>query len=443
MKFYDDVELYTDKAGYRLLIEELRLPYKNVHMLSDELTAYRSELWALSKISVYAAQKQPFIHVDGDVFIWKKFSPALENAPLMAQSFEKGTEYYHEIAKELAAGLTFIPEELDLNVTAMEICSCNAGIIGGSDLSFFKKYTALAFEMVEKNDCDKLTFRKLNNFNLVFEQMLFWQLARREGVEVACMFDRVYEDYNYHFADIGDFSVLPYTKGYIHLLGSHKQNAMACDMVHRYVFAHYPQYYFAVKKAFKESRTYEGSERMPLESLPLEIEEISDVSRFDTLIDELVHKTSRVSLQDWISRESDYLDNLGYFLLPDDQPMDLVLVRDPLVSIVKLTNNLAAGVKDLIGTIHEGDVHVTLLPEVIGAPCYKLLLDTLDCLILCYLDVLSPITQLMEELKEYFPEQEIKGQYEIFREVIMQKVNRLCVYKCIKVYLPSDVKQSI
>lgn len=31
-KYYDDVELYTDKLGYELLIEKLRLPYTYVHV---------------------------------------------------------------------------------------------------------------------------------------------------------------------------------------------------------------------------------------------------------------------------------------------------------------------------------------------------------------------------------------------------------------------------
>jgi len=33
-KFYD-VELYTDKVGYDLLIEKLKLPYSKVHLVMD------------------------------------------------------------------------------------------------------------------------------------------------------------------------------------------------------------------------------------------------------------------------------------------------------------------------------------------------------------------------------------------------------------------------
>ena len=441
-KYNDNVELYTDEAGYRLLIEELRLPYKKAHIILDDMNAYRGELWALSKMKVYALQKESFIHVDGDVFVWKEFPQEWRNAPLIAQNLEKGTGYYNDILKELSSSLTFIPEEIDLNITAMGVCSCNAGILGGNDLSFFKKYTTLAFEMVERNDCRQLTFRQLNNFNLVFEQMLFGQLAQREGVRVICMLDQVYEDCGYHFADIGDFSVLPYTNGYIHLLGNHKQNATACDMIHRYVLAHYPQYYFAVKQVFKEPQQFNPKDTSPnspvIECLPLEIEEIDDSARFDKLLEDLRGRSDGMALQDWISRESACLGNLGYFHLPAEQALNMVLIRDPLVSVVKVTNELVTRMKNLIGSA-EGDAHIAISPEIVGGPFQKLLLDTLDCLILCALDEMKSFKLLLDEIRTFFHEEEVAGQYAVFSGLIMEKVNRLCLYKCIKVILPETL----
>ena len=44
LKFYDNVVLYTDKNGYKLLIEYLKLPYTDVIITLDELNNKSSEL---------------------------------------------------------------------------------------------------------------------------------------------------------------------------------------------------------------------------------------------------------------------------------------------------------------------------------------------------------------------------------------------------------------
>ena len=49
-KYYDDVILVTDRAGYDVLIDNLHLPYTNVIVCLDELSKYSSNLWALAKI---------------------------------------------------------------------------------------------------------------------------------------------------------------------------------------------------------------------------------------------------------------------------------------------------------------------------------------------------------------------------------------------------------
>src|ERR1700753_287037 len=85
-QFYDDVVLYTDSQGARVLIDQLQLPYTEVVCDLDKINSYHPELWAAGKIYTYRQQQAPFIHVDGDVFIWKAFDEALLNADLIAQN---------------------------------------------------------------------------------------------------------------------------------------------------------------------------------------------------------------------------------------------------------------------------------------------------------------------------------------------------------------------
>lgn len=56
---FNNIELYTDTAGYQFLIEKLGLPYKEVHVVLDDFFCLPYH-WALSKIKVYSMQKKGF-----------------------------------------------------------------------------------------------------------------------------------------------------------------------------------------------------------------------------------------------------------------------------------------------------------------------------------------------------------------------------------------------
>lgn len=70
-KYYEYVELYTDTHGFDVLIKQLQLPYSKAKVVFDDRTRYPKGLWALPKIKTYSLQEKPFIHVDGNIFIWE------------------------------------------------------------------------------------------------------------------------------------------------------------------------------------------------------------------------------------------------------------------------------------------------------------------------------------------------------------------------------------
>ena len=87
------MELYTDSAGYHILIEVLGLPYTKTHVVFDDFKCLPHH-WALAKIKTYSMQTEPFIHVDGDIYVPKPLPKDVEDAPLVAQNREIGTSYY-------------------------------------------------------------------------------------------------------------------------------------------------------------------------------------------------------------------------------------------------------------------------------------------------------------------------------------------------------------
>lgn len=85
-QFYDEIELVTDSEGADLLINKLHLPYTSCLTILDKLKNENPAIWALGKIAAYEVQQEPFIHVDGDIYIWKPFPKRIEEAGIVAHN---------------------------------------------------------------------------------------------------------------------------------------------------------------------------------------------------------------------------------------------------------------------------------------------------------------------------------------------------------------------
>ena len=142
-KYYSNIELVTDSNGYKLLIENFGLPYSNINVSLNDFNA-DPNLWALAKVYSYGLQKEPFIHVDNDIFIWAKFPDRIENASLCSQNIETLTLDYQDglniINTHIPAKKNIYNEYSD-NTNFGTIYAVNAGILGGNDLDFINTYS--------------------------------------------------------------------------------------------------------------------------------------------------------------------------------------------------------------------------------------------------------------------------------------------------------------
>lgn len=251
--FYNEVELYTDHTGYEFLIKKLELPYTDTHIVLDELNSFHKELWALPKVKVYGIQTKEFLYVDGDVFIWKPFPKEFLTKPIVTQNIEKGTTYYSKILGTIHDKLSYFPSSISVNnIRAGDVFAYNAGIFGGSDTDFIKHYSkeAIAFIENNSNDLSKIT---VSDFNVIFEQHLFYCLVQEHQKFVDCLFTETVYDLTYK--GFADFSEVPFNRWYLHLLGFYKKSQLVCDQMAAYLRLNYPEYYYRILLLFdnKES----------------------------------------------------------------------------------------------------------------------------------------------------------------------------------------------
>ena len=248
--FYPEVVLYADSPSAEVLIDTLRLPYSDVVCNLDSLNAFHPQLWALPKIAAYAQQEAPFLHVDSDVFIWEAFDQQLMDSPLIAQNEEEETNYYRDMFEPMDHHFNYFPAEILADREQQQpVRAYNAGILGGQHVSFFTEYTQKALDFIHYNT-SAFSSIDVGNFNIFFEQYLFYCLAKTKGVPVGVLFDEIMGDNRYE--GFGDFIDVPHKKKFLHLLGVYKRNTRCCEYMANRLRKDYPEYYYRIFQLFRD-----------------------------------------------------------------------------------------------------------------------------------------------------------------------------------------------
>lgn len=230
---YEKLELVTDKLGKEILIDKLNLPYTQVVTELDDLNMGNTLLWALGKLHAYSIQDEPFIHIDGDIFIYKKFSQELTSAEILGQNIETG--FRDESQVEYAT----VPDYLHaLLEKGGHLKAINVGIFGGTNLPAVKAYVREAHAFIDKN-YKQILSSQTGTINAVYEQVLLYYFLAKKNVPVKCLFPP-----HLNFPrPIGDFHRVPDEASYIHLIGTFKQSFYHYKTMEKKLAAEYPDCY--------------------------------------------------------------------------------------------------------------------------------------------------------------------------------------------------------
>ncbi len=252
-RFYDNVELITDRKGKELLIDQMKLPYKKTRIELDDLDLVEIPgLWVMKKIYSYTLHKDPFLNVDGDVFIFEPFPDNLLSGRLIAQNIEQDFDYYKELVGLVGNTFPFVPKPIKKQITdGLEIQASNAGILGGNDYGFFKEYYQVVEKFITENheQISGLSPSQMVNFNAVVEQYIFHCLSNYAGLEVNYLLDTVYDPS--FFESFANFHHLPFKIPFMHALGDYKKNGWVCDQLANRLRMDYPEYYYRIIEFFE------------------------------------------------------------------------------------------------------------------------------------------------------------------------------------------------
>jgi hypothetical protein len=243
--------LITDSEGARLLVDALELPFSHVDLLFDRLLAASCdhEWWVLGKLTAYAAQTEPFIHLDHDVFLWNRLPENLAGAAVLAQNpeifFLEDQSLYR--LEPFLSGIErfggWLPKEWVWYAAERGTHALCCGIFGGNHLDFIRHYATQAIEVI-RHPANQPVWPVLGvRDNILVEQYFLSacleyhrqsKASPYKNVEPAFLFPSSKEAFDPECAT---------RAGFTHLIGDAKKNRSIADRLERRVSCDYPEAY--------------------------------------------------------------------------------------------------------------------------------------------------------------------------------------------------------
>jgi hypothetical protein len=249
-RHYADTCLFTDSDGARVLVDALELPFSHVDLQFDKLRATSDdEWWVLGKLTTYAAQTEPFVHLDSDVFLWNPLPTEVTHAPIFAQNpevFEREDTSFYRLTpflKGIERHNGWLPREwLWYSQQGGNRALC-CGIFGGQNLDFIRNYANCAIEVIY-HPSNQAVWQTLGvRDNILVEQYFLaaclefyrnYHESPYVGLEAAYLFASSAEAFDPECAT---------EVGYTHLIGDAKKNRHIADRLERRVRQDYPYHY--------------------------------------------------------------------------------------------------------------------------------------------------------------------------------------------------------
>ncbi|MBV8682328.1 MAG: hypothetical protein JO111_05610 [Caulobacteraceae bacterium] len=244
-RHFEEACLIADDAGAELLVERLGLPFTHV---STDLEGLNREAadplwWVLGKLSAYAAQEKPFVHLDADVILWKPLPARLLNAPLLAQNPEhfdfEDQSLYRPDNFMAAIGVLggWLPPAWRRYAEAQRNGAVCCGILGGADVDFLGRYSRTAIAII-RDPRNQPVWERIGAVrdNILVEQYFLAALLEAEGQpqRIEHLFPSSTDAFDPRQAE---------RAGFTHLIGDAKADPEIADRLEARVRATHPELY--------------------------------------------------------------------------------------------------------------------------------------------------------------------------------------------------------
>jgi hypothetical protein len=246
-RHFDEVRLVADEAGAELLAGRLGLPFTQVDTCLEALNrdALDPLWWVLGKLTAYAAQERPFVHLDADVILWQPLPARLLGAPVLAQNpehfdFEDQSLYRLDGFMGAVAELEgWIPKAWRRYAGRRRNAAACCGIFGGADTDFIGRYARSAIDIIR----DPRNLPVWERIGAVRDNILVEQYFLAACLEAGVDGRPVRAEYLFPSSADAFDPLQAEQAGYTHLIGDAKADAEIADRLEARVKATHPDLY--------------------------------------------------------------------------------------------------------------------------------------------------------------------------------------------------------
>lgn len=329
--------------------------------------------WALAKVKAYSLQTEPFLHIDGDIYLTQPLPQSITEARLIAQNKERCTEYYRGMIDRFLSvdGLKLAPQFAEV-LKSDNVPSYNLGFCGGNDLGFFGRFCGEVEKFFRDNDFNGEKFRNADiSANVVYEQMFFSIMARDEGTEITTIHPETIRDNGYRadeFCDLQHYG----QRQFVHVLGGHKRTQRTCRMVERTLLLKYPELYERIAALFP-------TRHKRLSGMGVTDGANSGIGRHNTFIAEKNVEWDTLPKRDLMNIGRAVCENITFFNTFKEKRGELVIAPNPYTAIFRATAEESAALAAYLKCQHTGEeMTVAAIPDLSEKGFHEVALNNLS-----------------------------------------------------------------
>ena len=246
-KYYPSTTLFTDDEGARLLVDQLELAFDTVSTDLNALANHDPGWWTLGKVYTYRAQREPFIHFDSDMYLWKPLCDELLSSPVLAQNPEPEVFYRPELLESgLSEGETiWLPAEwVWYRAAGPRKGGDCCGIFGGHRVDFISHFAGQAIKLIEHPD-NRAGWARLDKIGqtTLVEQYLLAACIEYHRVQTSSPFHGIQIGYVFNSMREAFDPDRAAQIGFTHLLAESKRDAKIAERIEQRVKRDYPDQY--------------------------------------------------------------------------------------------------------------------------------------------------------------------------------------------------------
>jgi len=186
-KLGHSIDLYCDKNSYEMYSF---IPYDNINIVDFDNDGVDSKFWIWGKIKTHMLMTEPYIHIDGDVFLFRdiigdKILNGEYDAVVQSRENDKTLNLNFNVYTE---SLTPFNEKIssDINWNKYGLEAYNCGVVGFGDMGLKNKYALKVAEILTKLSTDdefKIKRKKYDGMFLIAEQSLLYYMLTENNVK--------------------------------------------------------------------------------------------------------------------------------------------------------------------------------------------------------------------------------------------------------------------